>query len=281
MRFVSYILAGRASYGICGDAGIVDLGEFFGAQYSTLRAAIAGNALDELAEWAHGKPPDAAIEDVEFLPLIPDAEKVICFGLNYRKRNPVEGDVTDMEFPNFFLKPPGTLVGHDRPMVKPLVSDHFDYEGELAVIIGRAGRHIDEGEALDYVAGYSCLNDGSVRDWQRHSVNAGKNFEASGSCGPWMTTADEIDNPDALQLTALLNGNEMQNESTGLMFFDVRQQISYVSKIMELKPGDILATGSPEGSGARRDPPIFMKEGDVVEVELSGIGTLRNPIINE
>lgn len=281
MRFASYTVESRDSYGVLTGDKIVDLGNHHGDQFPTLRAAIAANALSDLADWAADKSADIDPGTIAFTPLIPDAEKVICFGMNYAKRHPVDGDVAPPENPNYFLKPPGTLVGHGRPMVKPIVSDNFDYEGELGVVIGRPGRHIEPADALSYVAGYTCVNDGSVRDWQRHSVNAGKNFQSSGSCGPWLVTADEIADPGHLRLITRLNGKEMQNELTELMIFNIPTQISYLSKIFELTPGDVIATGSPEGSGASRNPQIFMAGGDTIEIEIEKVGRLENSIIDE
>ena len=278
MRFVSFERDDGPGYGLVRGEAIVDLSA---RAYPTLRHAIAADALGELTAWAEDQSAGLALAQASLLPVIPDAEKIMCFGLNYRKRNPAGGDVTEMEHPLYFLKPPGALVGHGSPLVKPKVSDDFDFEAELAVIISKPGRHIAREDALEYVAGYTCLNDGSVRDWQKHSVSAGKNFDGSGSCGPWMVTADEIDDPDKLRVISRLNGREMQNESAEMMFFDIAGQIEYLSIIMELHPGDIIATGSPEGSGGQRDPQVFMKAGDTIEIEIPGIGVLSNPVVNE
>ncbi len=174
-----------------------------------------------------------------------------------------------------------TLAANGAPLVRPTVSDNFDFEGELALIIGKGGRHIAEDRALDHVAGYACFNDGSIRDWQKHSVSAGKNFPSTGGFGPWMVTKDEIPDPAALTLTTRLNGAEVQHAGTDMLIFPIPRLIAYVSAFTALNPGDVIATGTPEGVGLTRTPPLWMKPGDVVEVEISGIGTLRNPVVAE
>ena len=175
----------------------------------------------------------------------------------------------------------GTLVGHGEPVVAPVASETFDYEAELAAVIGTGGRHISVDEALGHVAGWTCLNDGSVREWQRHSVNAGKNFERSGSIGPWMVTADEIADPQALRLFARVDGEVRQDSSTSEMIFSVAEIISYLSQAIELRAGDVIATGSPEGTGGSFDPPKFLRAGQHLEIEIEGIGVLANPVIAE
>jgi 2-keto-4-pentenoate hydratase/2-oxohepta-3-ene-1,7-dioic acid hydratase in catechol pathway len=281
MRFASFEIQNRASYGLVRGDTIIDIGAEFGDRYASLKAAIAGDALGNIGAWAMDQPGGLALTSIRFLPVIPDADRIACFGLNYRKRNPAGGDVTEMEYPTIFLKAPGALVGHNQNMVKSVHSDCFDYEAELALIIGKPGRNIAAEIALDHVAGYTCLNDGSMRDWQKHSTVAGKNFTASGAVGPWMVTKDEIPDPGAIRVISRLNGQEMQNDTVDRMFFGIAEQIEYLSKIMELRPGDIIATGSPEGSGGQREPQVFMQPGDVIEIEVPGIGVLRNPIVGD
>ena len=281
MRFASFEINDRASYGLVRGDSIIDLGPEFGARYPSLKAAIADDALSQLGAWAMDQPGGLALSSIQYLPVIPDADRVACFGLNYRKRNPAGGDVTEMEFPTIFLKASGALVGHDQPMIKSVHSDCFDYEAELGLIIGKPGRNIAKENALDHVAGFTCFNDGSMRDWQKHSTVAGKNFTASSSVGPWMVTPDEIENVDAFRVISRLNGNEMQNDTIDMMFFSITEQIEYLSKIMELHPGDIIATGSPQGSGGQREPQVFMNPGDVIEIEVPGVGLLSNPIVGD
>jgi 2-keto-4-pentenoate hydratase/2-oxohepta-3-ene-1,7-dioic acid hydratase in catechol pathway len=225
---------------------------------------------------------DFALDDLTFEPLLGRTGRVFAAGLNYAKRYPVgTAAPPEPEFPPWFTKAPGTLVGHLQPVVAPAVSDSFDYEAELAAVIGRRGRHVPPAEALDLVAGWTCFNDGSVRHWQRHSVNAGKNFERSGSIGPWLVTADEVADPQALRLQARVDGELRQDASTGEMIFSVAEIISYLSHILELGPGDVVATGSPEGTGGSFDPPRYLVPGQLVEVEIDAIGVLRNPVAAE
>ncbi len=218
---------------------------------------------------------------IEFLPLLATAGRVFAAGLNYEKKYPAGKQPPTPTHPPWFSKMPGTLVGHDRPVIAPAAHESFDYEAELAAVIGIGGRHISVDNALDHVVGWTCLNDGSVRAWQRHSVNAGKNFEQSGSIGPWMTTADEIADPQNLRLVARVDGEIRQDANTSTMIFSVAEIIAYLSQAIALRPGDVIATGSPEGTGGSFDPPRFLVPGQTVEIEVEGIGVLRNPVIAE
>ena len=218
------------------------------------------------------------IDQVEFLPVLTNASaKIFCLGWAYAAHREETGHKVD-EFPFFFLKHPQAPVGHGRPLMKPTCSEMFDFEGELAVIMGKPGRNISEEHAMDHVAGYTILMDGSVRDWQKHSPTAGKNFEGSTPYGPWIVTKDEIPDPHALHLTTRLNGKTMQDTTTDLLIWKISYLISYCSKIIGLKVGDAIATGTPGGVGSKRTPPIFMKPGDLIEVEVSGIGVLHNTV---
>ena len=205
----------------------------------------------------------------------------MCAGLNYHKKYPLGGEVKTPKQPVYFNKPPGSLVPHNGRLIRPIASVQLDYEVELAVVIGRLGRHIPESDALDYVAGYTILNDGSVRDWQRHGVAAGKNFYRSGSCGPWIVTSDQIPQPSDLSIITRVNGQERQNAGVNEMIFSVQELISYMSQIMPLEPGDIIATGSPEGTGGSMEPQVWLVEGDAIEFEIPGIGILANTVANE
>ena len=217
---------------------------------------------------------------LQFLPVVPDPQRIVCVGINYRSHAEETGrDISPA--PSVFLRLADTLLGHGQALVRPRVSDKFDFEGELAVVIGRPGRHVSEADALGHVAGYTCFVDGSVRDYQKFSVTSGKNFPATGPLGPVMVTADEIGDPTRLTLVTRLNGQEMQRSGTDLLIYSIAQIIKFVSDFTSLAPGDIIATGTPAGVGHRRTPPIWMKPGDVLEVEISGIGTLRNPVVAE
>jgi 2-keto-4-pentenoate hydratase/2-oxohepta-3-ene-1,7-dioic acid hydratase in catechol pathway len=280
MKLASFTAAGRASYGLVTDAGLVDVGARLVARYPTLRAALAAGALSEIAALA-GAKPDFALAGVALLPPIPAPDKIVCIGLNYRA-HAAEAGLKVPEHPSLFLRLVNTLVPHGGALVRPSVSSDMDYEGELAVVIGRGGRHIAAANALDHVAGYACFNDGSLRDYQRqHSVAVGKNFLATGGFGPWLVGRDEIPDPSQLTLTTRLNGVEVQRGDTADMIFSVPQIIAYVSAFTPLEPGDVISTGTPPGVGMARKPPLWLKPGDVVEVEISRIGVLRNTVAAE
>jgi 2-keto-4-pentenoate hydratase/2-oxohepta-3-ene-1,7-dioic acid hydratase in catechol pathway len=279
MKLASYLLAdGTASYGIVNESGIADAGAALRARYSTLRAVLASGALGELAASANSNSPvDPAT--VRFLPPITNPDKIICIGLNYMGHIAETGREKPSH-PSIFTRYPSSIVGQNEPLICPKVSSWFDYEGELAVVIGTAGRAISEQDALKHVAGYCCFNDGSIRDFQRHTTQfwAGKNFDRSGSMGPYLVTTDEVPDPEALTLVTRLNGQEVQNTSTGDLAFKIPELIAYLSTITELLPGDVIATGTPSGVGLFREPKLFMKAGDTVEVEITGLGTLTNPV---
>jgi len=220
------------------------------------------------------------MSDIRWIPVLPDADKVMCIGRNYRDHADEVGAELP-ENPRVFLKHHSAIVAHDEPIVRPKASDHFDYEGELTVVIGRTGRHIPAERALDYVAGYTLLNDGSIRDYQKHSLFAGKNFERTSGFGPSITTADEIPDPTKLTLVTRLNGEEVQRSGVDKLIYDIPFLISYLSRVTTLLPGDCIATGTPAGVGSRRKPPLWMKPGDTIEVDIAGIGVLRNPVIAE
>lgn len=279
MKLSSFTHDGRASYGLVTEAGIVDLGARF--PETTLRDFLAAGDLDRARALADA-PADFALDAVKFAPVIPNPDKIICVGLNYHAHVQETGR-TVTEKPVLFARFSGSQIGHGAPLVKPLESDEFDYEGELAVIIGREGRRIPEAEALSYVAGYACYNDGSIRDWQRHTAQflPGKSFAGTGAFGPWMVTADEIPDPATLRLVTRLNGKVVQDTTTDLLITPIPALIAYISTILPLLPGDVIVSGTPGGVGARRNPPLWLKEGDVNEVEISGIGVLSNPVTAE
>jgi 2-keto-4-pentenoate hydratase/2-oxohepta-3-ene-1,7-dioic acid hydratase in catechol pathway len=271
---------GRPAFGVVSDSGVVTMDERLKLRYPTLKDALAAGALNEIRRAAHGIRPDHDLKDLDLLPVIPNPGKILCVGINYRSHAAESGHAA-AEKPNIFTKFDDCLVGHDGVMLRPKASVQFDFEGELAVIIGKRGRAIKESAALDYVAGYTCANDGSVRDYIKTSLITGKNFPASTPLGPWMVTADEIPDPSRLTLTTRLNGQQMQHSGTDMMIHAVPFVIAYCSLFTELGPGDVILTGTPDGVGAKRTPPVWMKAGDVLEVEISKIGTLRAHVQDE
>ncbi|MCI4661189.1 MAG: fumarylacetoacetate hydrolase family protein [Neomegalonema sp.] len=276
MKLCSFEKDGNASYGLVIDSGIVDLGARL--PQKSLRAFLAQGDQAQAAALAQG-PADFAFDAVTHLPVIPDPDKIICVGLNYHAHIAETGREETVN-PVLFARYPGSQIGHDAPLIKPLESDKFDYEGELAVIIGREGRRISEEDALAHVAGYACYNDASVRDWQKHTHQfmPGKTFAGTGGFGPWMVTADEIPDPTRLHLQTRLNGEVVQDTDVSLLVTSIPRLINYCSTILPLLPGDVIVSGTPGGVGARREPPLWMKDGDICEIEISGIGVLRNPI---
>lgn len=280
MRLVSFRHAGANKFGTVVDGGIVDLSARTNGRWPGLRDVIAAKALDELRATTKGAAADLAFEDVELLPVIPDPGKILCVGLNYASH---VGEVGRQmpTVPSVFSRLHDTLLRHGGDIVRPRASTHFDYEGELAIVIGERCRHVPRAGALSVIAGYTCFIDGSVRDFQKHSVFAGKNFPATGPLGPWMVTADMVPDPQRLELTTRLNGTVVQHDTTDHMIFDVATIIEYLSTITWLEPGDIIATGTPDGVGTGRKPPLWMKAGDRLEVEISGIGTLGVNVVDE
>lgn len=280
MRLASFAIGAKDSYGVLSGDGVIDIGMRFGDRWPSLRAALAAGALAEIRNFADGRSPDHATKKVGWRPVLPDCDKVMCIGRNY-KDHLEETGAEPPPNPRVFLKHRTAIVAHNEPIVRPRLSDKFDYEGELTVVIGRAGRHIPADRALDHVAGYTLLNDASVRDYQQHSLFAGKNFERTSGFGPCLTTTDEIPDPSKLTLLTRLNGIEVQRSGTDMLIYDIPFLISYLSRLTTLLPGDSIATGTPGGVGSRRKPPLWMKPGDVIEVEIKEIGVLRNPVIAE
>ena len=281
MRITSYSIDGIKSFGVVTDDGVIDAKPLAGGPQS-LKDAIAAGSMDMIAEATVKRSADHSIDEVEFLPVIPDPDKIIAVGLNYRS-HVLEGGRDIPEWPMIFTRFANSQVGHGQPMIKPNVSEMFDFEGEMAVIIGKSCRHVSEADALSVVAGYACYNDGSIRDYQRHTSQfvPGKSFYKSGAFGPWMVTTDEIPDPGALTLMTRLNGKEMQHATTDDLLFSIPQLIHYLSTVTELVPGDVIVSGTTGGVGCYRDPPVFMKDGDIIEIELDKIGVLRNPVVNE
>jgi 2-keto-4-pentenoate hydratase/2-oxohepta-3-ene-1,7-dioic acid hydratase in catechol pathway len=280
MKLASFLAGGKPAFGVVEGDGIVDMTRRLGGRFANLREALAADALDDIRRATAGAKPDYRLADVTLLPVIPDPQRIVCVGINYRSHAEETGrDISPA--PSVFLRLADTLIGHGAALVRPKVSKMFDFEGELAVLIGRPGRHVAEADALKHVAGYTCFVDGSVRDYQKFSVTSGKNFPATGPLGPFLVTTDEIPDPTRLTLVTRLNGVEMQRSGTDVLIYSIPQVIKFVSDFTSLAPGDVIATGTPAGVGHRRNPPLWMMPGDVIEVEISGIGTLRNPVIDE
>ena len=276
MRLLSFTLNQESRFGIATDDGVVDLSHR--TSFPDLNSALSD--LDQVRTF-EDIAPDHSWESISFDIPVPNQRRVLCAGLNYHKKYPLGGEVKPPKQPVYFNKPPGSLVPHNGQLLRPIASVQLDYEVELAVIIGRAGRHISESAALDHVAGYTILNDGSVRDWQRHGVAAGKNFFHSGSCGPWIVTCDQIPEPSDLSVSTRVNGEQRQNAGVDEMIFSVQELISYMSQIMPLEPGDIIATGSPEGTGGSMEPQVWLTDGDVIEFEIPTVGILANTVVDE
>lgn len=282
MKLLSFERAGKPGFGAVVGNGIVDLGVALGNKYPDLKSLLAANALDEAARASAGRSADFSLDEVTLLPVIPEPGKIWCCGLNYGEHvRQTNREVT--EKPVFFLRFADSQVGHGQAILLPPESEQLDYEGEIAVIIGKPGRRIREEDAFEHIAGYACYNDATIRDWQRHTNQwiPGKNFYRTGGFGPWMVTADEIPPHTVMTLVTRLNGQEMQRATTDMMIHSIARQIAYASTVAPLNPGDVIVTGTPGGVGARRQPPVWMKPGDVVEIEVDRIGVLRNPVAAE
>jgi 2-keto-4-pentenoate hydratase/2-oxohepta-3-ene-1,7-dioic acid hydratase in catechol pathway len=286
MRLLSFSEAGRESWGAVVGEAVVDLGRVL-PHYPTLADLIASDDYARRDEIVGAGKPGPKLSGIRFLPVIPRPEKIVCAVRNYLDHHNeavasgMKREVT--EYPPIFLRVWRSQVGHNEPVIRPKVSDKLDWEGELAVVIGKAGRHISQADAWTHVAGYSIFNDVSVRDWQRHAqqIASGKNFVGTGPFGPWLVTPDEIGDPAKLKIETRVNGTVMQSSDTSMLIFPIPRLIEYCSTIFDLVPGDVIATGTPAGVGFARKPPVFLKPGDVVEVEIENIGVLRNRVIDE
>jgi 2-keto-4-pentenoate hydratase/2-oxohepta-3-ene-1,7-dioic acid hydratase in catechol pathway len=284
MKLTSYLVADVAHYGLVVQTGIVDLTRRIGGQYPTLRHLLEAGALARAAA-VQTTDPDFQPDDIVFLPPIVAPEKIWCIGVNYRDRNEEFRDNSEPpRYPSLFARAPTSIVGHHQPIVRPRVSKQFDYEGEVVLVIGREGRHVPRERAFEHVCGLTLCNEGSVRDWMRHgkfNVTQGKNFDRSGSIGPWMVTSDELDPRGPIDIATRVNGETRQQDSTARLLFGFDELIAYLTTFATLKPGDLIATGTPTGAGARFDPPRWLVPGDVVEIASPGIGILRNRVVDE
>jgi 2-keto-4-pentenoate hydratase/2-oxohepta-3-ene-1,7-dioic acid hydratase in catechol pathway len=281
MKLATFCVDGVTTWGVIDGGEAVDTGAILRDRFADLRAVIAHGALDAVRD-AIGGARRHAVTSIVWLPVIPNPDKILCVGLNYEKHRAETGR-SEVANPTIFARFANSQTGHLAPMPRPRVSTDFDYEGELAVIIGKPGRYISRHDALAHVAGYACYNDGSVRDFQRHThqFTPGKNFPETGGFGPWMVTADEFGDIGPQRLQTRVNGQIVQDAKLSEMIFDVPHQIEYCASFTRLEPGDVIATGTPGGVGSKRQPPLWLKPGDTVEVEIDGIGVLRNPVTQE
>lgn len=281
MKFLSFEVANHISYGYLADDGIVDLGNRLSDRAPDLRSLLALPDAVDLAREVGGAA-DYRLEDVTLLPVIPNPDQIFCVGLNYAD-HVAETNRQSTEQPMIFMRVPPSQVGHDQPLLRPRESERFDYEGEIAVVIGKSGRRITEADAWDHIAGYACYNDGSVRDWQLHTAQwgPGKNFFRTGAFGPWMVTTDEIGPDEEMTLVTRVNGAELQRASTRQLIHSIPKLIAYISTFSPLSAGDVIVTGTPGGIGLKRTPPLFLKPGDRVEVEVDRIGTLVNGVADD
>jgi 2-keto-4-pentenoate hydratase/2-oxohepta-3-ene-1,7-dioic acid hydratase in catechol pathway len=284
MKLASYKVRGRDSFGVVMGDGVVDLKTRLAPQFTSVLDLLREDGLDIAREAARGVRADFPLREVELLPPVTAPEKILCIGINFANRNADYGDAEVPKYPSMFYRAPGSLVGHEGKIVRPHESEQLDYEGEIALVIGRQGRRIAHESALDYVAAVTICNEGTIRDWLRHgkfNVTQGKNFDATGSIGPWLVTSDEIDLRQPLHITAKINGEITQDDTTASMIKSFSDLVAYVSTFMTLKPGDILVTGTPVKLGPKSDPPRWLKPGDVVEIEVPSIGILRNTVVAE
>ena len=284
-RIATFAINGSPRYGAVTDRGIIDLSARWARDFPTLREVIVAGALTRLAEDATRLAADHALDAVTWLPPIPAPEKIICIGVNYPDRNAEYKDGSDApKYPSMFLRTPRSFVGHETPLVRPKASAQLDYEGELALVIGKAGRHIAEAAALDHIAAITLCNEGTIRDWVRHAkfnVTQGKNFDSTGSFGPWLVPYTNEAQIADVRLTTRVNGETRQDDRTSRLIFGIRYLINYISTFTTLVPGDVIVTGTPTGAGARFDPPRYLQPGDVIEVEAENVGVLRNSVIDE
>ncbi len=283
MKLASFKVRKRDSFGAVVGEGVVDLKTRLAPKYSSVLDLLRRDGLDEARATVQGVRPDFQLAEVELMQPIADPEKILCIGINYANRNADYGDQDAPKYPSMFFRTPGSLVAHGQPIVRPPESEQLDYEGEIALVIGRSGRRIPESKALDFVAGATLCNEGTIRDWMRHgkfNVTQGKNWDATGSIGPWIATADEVDLTKPLHLTVKVNGEVTQDDTTASMIKSFAELIAYVSTFMTLRPGDILVTGTPIKL-KRNETPVWLKSGDVIEIAVPQIGVLRNTVKDE
>ncbi|MBB5577278.1 fumarylacetoacetate hydrolase family protein [Rhizobium sp. BR 318] len=284
-RLASFSHHGTLKYGLVKTDGVVDLSARHGATWPTLREVIEAGRLVQLAEEANALKPDLALDDIRFEIPIPSPEKIICVGVNFPDRNEEykDGQAAPSN-PSLFIRFPRSFTGHDQPLIRPPESAQLDYEGEIVIVIGKGGRRIAEADAFSHIAALSLCNEGTIRDWVRHAkfnVTQGKNFDRTGAIGPWLIPFTDAAQLEDIEVKTRVNGQVRQSDRTSRMIFSFRKIINYISTFTTLVPGDVIVTGTPTGAGARFDPPIWLKPGDIVEVEADGLGTLKNTIVDE
>ncbi len=286
MKFATYKIKERVTYGsvveMDNGIGFTDIGAQYG---NNLRKWLELDAVDRLKDIARGLPVSYSEKEIDYLPPIITGQKIVCIGVNYANRNAEYKDNSTLpKYPSVFLRYLDSFVGHGQNIIRPPESDKLDYEGEIVIIIGKGGRRIPKDQALKHIAGLTLMNEGTIRDWVRHAkfnVTQGKNFDRTAVIGPWLMTADEVADYANLDIQTRVNGEVRQKDNTTNLMFPFDYIISYLSTFMTLKPGDMISTGTPNGAGARFDPPIYLKPGDVVEVEAAGVGILRNGVEEE
>jgi 2-keto-4-pentenoate hydratase/2-oxohepta-3-ene-1,7-dioic acid hydratase in catechol pathway len=284
MKLASYKARGRESFGAVIEDGVVDLRTRLGPHFTSVLDLLRDDGLPAARNAIRGVRADYPMNEIEWLPPVRAPEKILCIGINYANRNADYGEQEPPKYPSMFYRVPNSLAGHGQPLVRPLESEQLDYEGEIALVIGRTGRRIAKERALEHVAGVTLCNEGTVRDWIHHgkfNVTQGKNWDSSGCIGPWMVTTDELDLTKPLHITVKLNGEVTQDDTTDNLIKSFSDLIAYVSTFMTLKPGDVIATGTPVKKGPRSDPPTWLKPGDTVEIAVPGIGVLRNTVVQE
>jgi 2-keto-4-pentenoate hydratase/2-oxohepta-3-ene-1,7-dioic acid hydratase in catechol pathway len=281
MKLASFQIGTSKTWGVIEGDEALDIGAVLGARYPDLKSVIAADALSVVRD-AAGKAKRIPTADITWLPVIPNPDKILCIGLNYEMHRKETGRA-EVDNPTVFGRFANSQTGHLTNIIRPKVSTHLDFEGELAIIIGKPGRYISQVDAWSHIAGYACYNEGSVRDFQRHThqFTPGKNFPETGGFGPWMMTPDELGDVAPLRLQTRVNGQVVQDATIDQMIFDIPRQIEYCSSFTRLEPGDVIATGTPGGVGAKRTPPLWLKPGDIVEVEIDRLGVLRNGVADE
>ena len=282
MRYATYSTGGETFYGAVTDDGMISLSGDF-PQWPTLLDVIQADGLDALEQAAAGK--SVTHTDFEFEMVLPNARRILCVGVNFPDRNAEYKDGSDQpKYMSLFPRFASGFTGHNRPLIRPPENETLDYEGEVAIVIGKAGRRISQADAYDHISAITLCNEGTIRDWVRHAkfnVTQGKNWDNSGAIGPWLVPFKDASQIDDARIITRVNGEARQDDVLSRMMHPIRREIEYISTFMTLQPGDIIVTGTPTGSGARLDPPQYLKPGDVVEVEVNGIGTLRNTVADE
>jgi 2-keto-4-pentenoate hydratase/2-oxohepta-3-ene-1,7-dioic acid hydratase in catechol pathway len=284
MRLAKLLRGDRPIWAAITEQGAVDLTSAVGTEPHAIRDHLGREGLKHLAEFADRRSPDLSPEELTYAPFLPDPEKIICVGVNYHNRNEEYRDGSEApKYPSLFLRAPTSFTAHGTALVRPSESEQLDYEGELAIVIGKGGRRIPKDQAADHIAGLTLVNEGTLRDWVRHAkfnVTQGKNFDSSGAIGPWMVSADEFEDFDSTPIQTRVNGELRQDDTTASLIFAFDDLIAYISSFTTLKPGDLISTGTPPGAGARLDPPVYLKPGDRIEVSSPLIGTLSNGVVD-